>query len=682
MSYIKILILLVAIGTNMHAKQTHKYTNSLINEQSPYLLQHAHNPVNWHPWNKDVLEMAKKENKLIFLSIGYSTCHWCHVMEEESFENEEIAKLLNDNYIAIKVDREEMPHIDQYYQNVYQMLNQRGGGWPLNIILTPDKKPFFATTYIPPVDKYEYMGIKKLLLQISTDFVKQKDKIIATSTNIAQAINNSQNNIKQTTTIDLSLIDKFIFDTQQLYDEENHGIGISPKFPHSSSIETMLDIYIIFKNKTALDMATNMLSAMANGGIYDQIEGGFYRYSVDRMWQIPHFEKMLYTNAELLSAYSKAYVITQNKLYKKIAKEIISFVEKRFENDGVFYGASDADSLYDGKKQEGAYYVFKYNETKDFLQKKGIYKKQALQILDYFNINKSGNFENNTNNPYLNEDKKLASIKQIKKILTKLRSKKPYPFIDKKILTSWNAMFIASLFDARVINDSYGKRAIYYLDTLLNKMYINNKLYHQTINNKKPKIEALFEDYAFLINALLKAYDYNLDKKYLSLSTKLTHIAINEFYKNKKWYMNKSNKNENIQVASDIYDSAYKSATSVMVDNIFKIALLNEDLNMQKIATDTINTYSLNLKNNSSSSPWFLRDFIAMEKGYISIKALKNKLKNKQLPMYPFVLKKDNPDKLYLACKIGKCFAFGNDFEVIKQQIIKEINTKYTKDKL
>lgn len=667
--FLKYLLITILFYLNINAKEI--YTNSLIHEDSPYLKQHAHNPVNWYAWNEVAFKKAKNENKPIFLSIGYSTCHWCHVMEEESFENIEVANILNENYVSIKIDREEMPHIDKYYQNVHSLLNNRSGGWPLTVILTPNKKAFFANTYIPYEARNGSIGIKQLLININNIFKKENDKVTKTAEEIEDILKEYDNQNSKKTTVDKKLINKFISQVKKSFDTKYHGFSNRPKFPQSSKIETLLDIYTITKNKEVLEIATKTLKSMANGGIYDQIEGGFYRYSVDKMWMIPHFEKMLYTNAELLGVYSKAYRITKDKFYKNIVNEIISFTNTRFKINNLFYSASDADSILDGKKEEGVYFVFVYDEVFEFLKEKGYKEKEIEVILEYFNIVDEGNFEYHYNNPYLNS-KSLKNIPnnliKVKKDLKELREKKEYPFVDYKILTSWNSMYISSLFEAGKINDTYNIQALLSLDTLIKKVYINNTLYHQLIINKKPKVKALFEDYSFLITSLLKAYDYSLESHYLIFAKKLVKESISKFYKNEKWNMS----DDDFISTADVYDSAYKSSLSNMIDNILKVAVLNDDLNLQNIVKESIESNSSILSSSPSSSSWLLRNYLAYLNGYIVLKAPKEMISNINMPDLPFLLKKRNKDEKYLACKIGVCFAYSNDFERILEDIKKE----------
>ncbi len=672
----KKIIFLIFIGVVIMQAKTYKYTNALINENSPYLLQHAHNSVKWYPWSKEAFDKAKKENKLIFLSIGYSTCHWCHVMERESFENEKVAKILNDNFVAIKVDREEMPGIDKHFQDVYYLMNKRGGGWPLTILLTPDAKPFFSATYIPREPKYGSAG----LVQILNYFVKLKKdnykKIVNAADDVDEYFKLSQKERTATTIkIKENLANDFIKGVEKNYDKDNHGIGIAPKFPHASSINTLLGIYRLDGDETALKLADEMLSAMAKGGIYDQIEGGFFRYSTDERWIIPHFEKMLYTNAELLEDYVQAYEITKNPLYKKIAVELIAFVNKRFEKEGVFFSASDADS-YDAKKrkkEEGAYFVYMYKEVKDALLKNGV--KNYKNILDYFGITKDGDFKNGESNPYINNFAIVPkNLKQAKEILLKIRDSRKYPFIDHKILTSWNALYIKALFSASDIDLNYLKKASYSLSQLMQKVYINGTLFHQVLLGKDVKVKANLEDYSFLISTLLTAYEKTFDKSYLSLANELVQKSIKKFYIGKTWYFSF----EPFKIKATIEGNSYVSSLSVMVENLLKLAVLEENLSYQNLAKTTLKTNSFYLSNFPANFPKALMDYLSYKQGYIVIKSkkellekLKNTLKVKLL--YPFILYKATKDNTYSACKVNACFAYGKNESSIIEKIKNEI---------
>jgi uncharacterized protein YyaL (SSP411 family) len=660
---LKIVLSLCLLLTTLYA--TKKDNNMLQYEESPYLQQHANSTVNWYAWNNQTLKKAQDENKLIFLSIGYSTCHWCHVMDEESFKNQEVAKVLNDSYISIKIDREEMPHIDKYYQDLHAMLKGKGGGWPLNVILTPNKKAFFMTTYIPMKQKKGKINIKELLLEIQISFQVSQEKIYAIAQEMDTIFGYSQNPIFRERDLDLSIISRFVDEINNKFDHENGGIGKHSKFPHASTIITLLDIYSVKKNKTALNLAKKMLDAMAKGGIYDQIEGGFYRYSIDKKWNIPQFEKMLYTNAELLEAYTKAYLITKDLLYKDIANGIISSTKERFEHNHLLYSAIDANSLHNGKKVEGYYYTFSLDKTSDFLKTKGYSNDEISKILKYFNITPKGNFKNNQNNPYINSTTKLKNIAQIKKDLKELREQKQYPFIDKKILTSWNAMYISSLLQAKSLNKQNATHAIALLDNLIKNLYINNTLYHQRLVDKKPKVKALFEDYSFLIDTLLKAYNSSLDTKYLTLAKKLTKEAKEQFYKDNKWLMS----NDKLNYKTNTNDTSHKSALSTMVNNFLKLAILTEDLNMQKFASKQFGKHSFVLDSQPSSHAGLIGTYLRYKKQYIVVKASKEKLQKETLIDYPFTLKKIDTHSNYIACTIGICFSINDEYGTVIKDI-------------
>ena len=615
------------------------YSNFLINEDSPYLQQHAHNPVKWYPFSKEAFDKAKKENKLIFLSIGYSTCHWCHVMEEESFEDNEVADILNKYYISIKVDREEMPDIDRYFQDIYYIMNNRAGGWPLTIIMTPDAKPFFSATYIPKNDKYGHKGLVSLLEYFVDLQNNDYQKIQEVSEEIDSYMKQNQK-VKYKAKLDLTLADRLVESVKKNYDFEYGGVGSAPKFPHASLIIALLDIYKITKNEEALNLATDMLDKMLKGGIYDQIEGGFFRYSVDEKWMIPHFEKMLYTNAELLEAYLKAYEITKNPVYKKIADELVQFVNKRFKKNNLYFSASDADSIINGKKEEGAYFVYSYDEIK------GIDK----EVLDYYGVSVYGNFEGK-NHLYIAKDETPKNLNEAKEEFLKIRQTKQYPFVDYKILTSWNSLYIAALFDYDI------KEALISLDTLLETLYKNGKLYHQIVIGKSLKIEANFEDYSFLIATLIKAYEKTFNEKYLILAKKLIDESISKFY-HKEWFYSI----KPFKVKAKIEGNAYVSSLSVMAENLLKLAILTENLDYQKLASDIIENNSYMIFKYPNVFDKGVIVSLALKKGYIVIKS-----KDKFIVDYPFVeFKKTDDDKVY-ACRIDNCFAIGSKDEVIKK---------------
>lgn len=566
-----------------------KKSNALIHEDSPYLRQHAHNPVNWMAWNAASFEKAKNENKLIFLSIGYSTCHWCHVMERETFEDEVSASLLNADYVSIKVDREEMPDVDKYYQDIHYLLTKRSGGWPLSMIMTPDQKVIFAATYLPPLSANGRMGFRDLVTFIKDKFHNEFEEIQKSAKSIEDAIKHFEHSFEQKEHIDKSVIDVFVANVKASFDDIHKGIGDAPKFPHASTFNTLIDIYKQTGSLEALYMSEDAIEAMASGGIFDQIEGGFYRYSVDAAWVIPHFEKMLYTNAELIEVCAKLYGISPKPLFKETFERCIEAMDERFLKEGLYLSASDADSEGD----EGKYFVFKYQEAKERLLKNGFDDHEAEEVLAYFSITKAGNFEEGLSNPCINiESEKPPKIEEAFKLLKELRQGVAYPFIDTKVLTSWNALMVTSLFEAGKIEKRYTTKAQNVLDKLCARLHVKSVLYHQLVLGGTLKVEALLEDYAFLIEALIIASNETDEKKYLELAVLLSDEAMAKFYKNGIWYLS----DKAFKAKAPLEDSSYKSAMAVMIKNIFELSKLNHDNALHVKATMMLENVAGSLK--------------------------------------------------------------------------------------
>lgn len=533
------------------------HTNDLIHEDSPYLLQHAYNPVNWMAWSDKALQKAKDENKLIFLSIGYSTCHWCHVMERETFEDEVSAKLLNASYVSIKVDREEMPDLDKYYQDVHYLLTKRSGGWPLSIIMTPSQQVIFAGTYLPPQSAQGRMGFRELISFIKGKFDDDFAEVQKSAQSIEAAIKHYERSFEQKERIDKdAVIEAFVSNVKASYDDVSKGVGHAPKFPHASTWNALLDIYQQTGNLEALYMSEDALNAMALGGINDQIEGGFYRYSVDEAWVIPHFEKMLYTNAELIEVYAKLYTLTQKPLFKAVVDKTVEAMDERFLKEGLYLSASDADS----EGEEGKYFVFKFAQAKETLLKKGLSEAETKEVLDYFGITKFGNFEHQSTNPVVTQETKPLRLDEAIVVLKEERQKVTYPFIDTKILTSWNALMVTALFESNKI-----EKAKQVLDTLLKTLHVNGILFHQIVLGGSLKVEALLEDYAFVIEALLHGYAHTKDAHYLELAKKLTHEAEHKFYKEETWYLS----DKAFRAKAVLEDNSYKSPLSTMIKKSF-----------------------------------------------------------------------------------------------------------------
>jgi len=560
--------------------------NNLKYSDNPYLLQHANDPINWNEWNDKAFEKAKKENKLIFLSIGYSTCHWCHVMQKESFKNPGIADILNKYYISIKLDKEERPDIDKLYQKIYQLMHSRGGGWPLTIIMTPDKKVFFSATYIPPTYSQFGPGLKDILISIANDWQQNKEKIIKIAHNVHNIF--KEYKIPQTTKIEDNIIEKIITSLSNM-DAKYGGFKGSPKFPMESSLELLIDVYTITKNKQIENILNITLQKMALGGIFDQVEGGFYRYSTDEKWEIPHFEKMLYNNANLPFIYIRWYKFTKNDLFKEVAfRSLDEFINRYRDKNSLFFSASNADS----EGIEGKYFVYYYDEVeKEF----SIFENKD-ELLNYFNIKKYGNF-NGKNNITLLDSKKPKNYQKALNILKKIRKKRKFPFIDTKKITSSNSMIISALFKASEIEIKYQKEAIKTLDTLLDIMY-EKELFHSYNKNEALKTKGLLEDYAYLIKALIDGYTHTFNDKYLDYAKKLSQ-EVKKFKKDNKWFMSLDS------ILADFSDSSYASSLSILANSFLDLSLLTFDLKLKNEANEIIknrnyyiNDYSLSYNKN------------------------------------------------------------------------------------
>lgn len=643
--------------------------NELRLEDSPYLKQHSNNPVSWVAWSEDVFKRAEKEDKLIFLSIGYSTCHWCHVMEKESFEDDGVANILNEKFISIKVDREEMPDVDKYYQDIHYLVNRRGGGWPLSVILLPDSKAVFAGTYIPKENRGQMMGFKNLLLLVDEKYRTQKQEVLDIAKNIEDIHTKYENSSRKFVKISDTVVEDFVQNIKKNFDDVNKGIGGAPKFPHASTFHELLRIYTLTSNKEAFSMAKETLDFIRRGGINDQIEGGFYRYSVDSGWKIPHFEKMLYTNAELLSSYALLYKIEKNEDIKEVVKDTIKAMDERFLYDGLYFSASDADS----EGEEGKYFVFGYKEAKEALEDANISPKEADDILYYLDITKSGNFENQSSNPNVLTDKKPPKLQIAKEILKDVRQKVAYPFIDKKILTSWNALFISALFDVgEMVDKTYTNVAQKSLDKLLDTLYKNGKLYHQILPNSTLKVEGLLEDYAFLSETLLKAFGATQNEAYLTLAKSLIQRANEKFYKNGRWYLG------GFKATAPLEDNAYKSPLTSMLSSMATLALYSEDNKMFLEAKKMFDLNSANFASYAYSSALFVwmqlykkQTLIKVPKDeYESVAGEIKKLEN------PLILVKKSNEKVFQACEISSCYAYREDLH----EVLKDVKARYEKE--
>jgi len=631
--------------------------NHLKNEHSPYLQQHADNPVDWYPWGDEAFEKARKEHKSIFLSIGYSSCHWCHVMEHESFEDEATAKILNKHFVAIKVDREERPDIDKHFQDVYRLMNGKSGGWPTSIFLTEELKPFYSATYIPDEPKYGMMSFSSLLEVIADKYKNEKATLVTEADRILHYLHPKEDKI-QATKLDNSIINRVLEQSKQLFDSTNGGFNKAPKFPQASTLDLLLDLYRLTKDKDALNMALFSLSSMAKGGLRDIIDGGFCRYSTDNEWLVPHFEKMTYDNALLSEVYLKAYHATGQDFYKNIAFETLDFMLNKMSQDHLFYSASDADT----EGEEGKYFVYSYEKALRSFEKAGIPSKVHEKLLKALHITEDGNFEDK--NIVRVDDPKAIDIpyyEEAIQALQKRRKKRTYPFIDKKVLVSWNAMMIKSLFKAGRVEKKYLKIAIKSLDALLESMYINAELYHSTLIGKKPKIKAFLEDYAYLIEALIEAYESTLNEVYLVTATKLANNAIEKYFDKGKWKFSRGE----FETNADIYDSSYPSSVATMISALYSISSL-VDIVYKKFVFKTLEIYSYDVMRQPISTPRMTHMAIRYLKDDVIIKAKEEKLKEHitdldTLP-HPFSLLKNDTNDGFMICNSNSCFGHEKDF--------------------
>ena len=574
-----------------------KKGNDLINETSPYLLQHAYNPVNWKAWNKASLKEAKEQNKLIVVSIGYSSCHWCHVMEEESFENDSIAKTMNDNFINIKVDREERPDIDKVYMTAVQLMTGKGG-WPLNCITLPDGRPVFGGTYFT---KEQW---SKILIDISKLYKENPDKVEEYAQQVTEGIKTSElitinkeeavfNNEEIITAINLS---------KEQLDLIHGGLKGAPKFPMPNTLDYLIRYQYHFNDPEILDYIKQSLTKMAYGGIYDQIAGGFSRYSVDDRWHIPHFEKMLYDNAQLVSVYSKAYLQDKNELYETIVKETLTFINDELSADnGAYYSSLDADSKNENKElEEGVFYSWTKEELKTLIEDYELFA-------DYYNINPSGFWEkdlyvlirNQSNTEFakkhnLTKKELKEKIKSWKTMLLASRNKRNKPNLDDKILTSWNALMLQGYVDAYKAfgNQIYLKNAVRIGEFILNNQLREDGGLNRNFKNGKSTINGYAEDYATVIQAFISLHEISLDEKWLILSKTIMEYTITHFYDpDSGLFFYTSNKDPNLIARKiEINDGVISSSNSIIGNSLFKLGHYFYDKKMTKLSEQMLNT--------------------------------------------------------------------------------------------
>ena len=581
------------------SKISHKRKpNHLINEKSPYLQQHAYNPVDWYPWGKEAFQKAVRENKPIFLSIGYSTCHWCHVMEHESFEDDEVAKLLNENFVSIKVDREERPDIDTIYMAVCQAMTN-SGGWPLNLFLTSDKKPFYAGTYFPKTERYGNPGLIAILQQISNLWKTNKESVIASSDQVTHTLQ-SMSSTTPGEILTRETLQRAYEHLRDNYDYLYGGFGSSPKFPTPHNYTFLLRWWKQSKDPLALEIVEKSLDRIGHGGIYDQIGGGFHRYSTDEYWLVPHFEKMLYDQALLAIAYTEAFQATGKPFFADMARGIFTYVLRDMTSpEGGFYSAEDADS----EGIEGKFYVWTLDEVMRIVG-----EEEGKIFCDYYDVSKEGNFEEKN---ILHIDKppdafaKLEGLKteELQKLLgaarEKLfaeREKRIHPHKDDKILTSWNGLMIAALAKgSQALNEpKYAQAAMRAAEFILKTLRLKDGTLLRRYRLGDASIPGYLDDYAYFIWGLIDLYEATFEVKYLKLAQELSSDMINNFRDEKGggFFLSGKKNEQLIAPTKEIYDGATPSGNSVALLNILRLGRMTGNTDLEKMAEHLIKTFS------------------------------------------------------------------------------------------
>ncbi len=564
--------------------------NHLIHETSPYLLQHAYNPVDWYPWGAEALERARIENKPILLSIGYSACHWCHVMERESFENAAIARLMNEHFINIKVDREERPDLDTIYMNAVQMMTGHGG-WPMTVFLTPDQVPFYGGTYFPPVDRHGLPGFPRVLISLAEAYRSQHDEIVRNSAGVLTELRRLNHVETEEGSPSVELLDRAVHVLLRSLDPVNGGFGSKPKFPPSMSLTFLLRQYRRTLDPAILAAVELTLDRMAHGGIYDQLGGAFHRYSVDERWLVPHFEKMLYDNALLARIYLDAYLVTRKSLFSRIATETLDYVRREMtDENGAFYSTQDADS----EGEEGKFFVWSPPEVEALLG-----TEDAGLFCRYFDISAEGNFEG-LNILHVDtgvdavaalckvdSSRLIEVIERGRKLLFAAREKRIKPARDEKILTAWNGLMMRSFAEAsRVLaRDDYRDVAVKNAEFILANLRRDGRLL-RTCKAGESKLNGYLEDYAYLADGLLSLYEATFDARWFTEARALVEIMIDQFWDEEAagFYFTGRDHEALISRPKDFYDNAIPAGNSVAIHVLLRLAMFTSETRYHEMA--------------------------------------------------------------------------------------------------
>jgi uncharacterized protein YyaL (SSP411 family) len=612
-----------------------QHANRLAQEKSPYLLQHAHNPVDWYPWGEEAFAKARRENKPIFLSIGYSTCHWCHVMAHESFEDGKVAAIMNREFVNIKVDREERPDVDRVYMTFVQATTG-GGGWPMSVWLTPNLQPFVGGTYFPPEDRYGQPGFAKVLERVASAWKENHEKIAEQGAKIIEALHEAQSAPPTAADkIDIEVLEKAFEQFSNSFDSKEGGFGSAPKFPRPATLNFLTRFYArdpkSDSGKRALEMDLVTLRKMAAGGMHDHLGGGFHRYSVDRYWHVPHFEKMLYDQAQLAVAYLDAFQITQDRQYESVARDILDYIARDMTSkEGGFFSAEDADSLLEhGKAEhaEGAFYVWTQKELDSELG-------AAAEVFDFhYGVQSNGNapegsdpqdefggknilIERHTTTATAkhfkkSEDEVRKSLAASREKLLSIRAKRPRPHLDDKIIASWNGLMISAFArGAQLLNDSR------YLDSAVRAAKFirahlwdeKSKLLFRSYREGRSNVEGFSDDYAFVIQGLLDLYETSFDVDWLKFAGELQEAQDRLFFDQKSGgYFSTSGKDKNVVLRmKDDNDSAEPAASSVSALNLLRLAQIRNDKKLEDQGKKTIEAFSPTLSRFPSAMPQML----------------------------------------------------------------------------
>ncbi|MBI3586998.1 MAG: DUF255 domain-containing protein [Ignavibacteriales bacterium] len=610
--------------------RTHKKPNRLINEKSPYLLQHAYNPVDWYPWGNEAFNKAKREDKPIFLSIGYSTCYWCHVMEREVFENESLAALMNKYVVSIKVDREERPDIDRVYMTALQAMSG-SGGWPMSMFLDTNRKPFFGATYIPPVSQHGQAGFKEVLERINEVWMNDRPQI----DQVTERMNDYLHQVAHPETAPIHLGPEILdggFDSfLKIYDTKNAGFGGAPKFPRPTVFNFLLRYYKRTGNQRSLEMTLETLQRMARSGMCDHIGGGFHRYATDERWHVPHFEKMLYDQAQLAISYLEAFQLTHDAFYSDAARNVLAYVERVLSHpDGGFYSAEDAESAPDAhnptKKEEGAFYVWTKNELSRILS-----EKECLIFCRYYDVQNDGNVLADPQGAFKGKNilHKVHSVEELAKQcnasseeiehtlkhatekIFKARENRPRPHLDDKILVSWNGMMISACARAyQVLGDKQylqiaERAANFILDKLADR---NSGQLLRRYRDGEARFEAHLEDYAFLIQALIDLYEASSDIEHLKTALTFTERQNQLFYDQEQGgFFDISGNDKTILIRTkEWYDGAEPTGNSIAILNLLRLSHMTNNQAYAEMATETLGFFSERLSNMPNATPQFL----------------------------------------------------------------------------